>query len=137
MRKIVLALVLLIAICLPPNSIAGEYFFDTNMDETLSTSDTKASKLVNLGGYKEFSVLVLITGGTANQTIHLNIMNSPTPEGGFEIAFENFPLSPQGQKVFKGVYRIYAPHISIGIKALGVKEKTPKVKVFVYAGPWH
>jgi hypothetical protein len=129
MKRIVWALVSLMAMCLPLNSIAGEYFFDTIMNETLSGS--KASKLVNLAGYKEFAVLAAITGGAPNQTVRLDIMNSPAPGGGYVIARESVTLSAQGQAVFKNVYHIYAPHISVA-----VMNPTPNTnaRIFVYAG---
>jgi len=129
MKKIGLTLVMLMAISLPFDSIAGEYFFDTVMNETLSSSN--ASKLVNLAGYKDFAVLVSLTGGAASQTIRLDIMNSPAPGGGFVIARESVTLSAQGQAVFKNVYHVYAPYVSVGVMN---PSPNTKAQVFVYAG---
>lgn len=137
MKKIVLPLILLIAICLPLNSIAREYFSDTIMNETLS--GTKVSKQVNLAGYKDFTVLVSITGahsptattGMAIQTIRLDINNNPASGGGFVIARETITLSAQGQAVFKNICRIYAPYISVAVVS---PPPNTQAQIFVYAG---
>jgi hypothetical protein len=129
MKKRVLVLMLLVAICLPINSIAGEYFFETIMDETLSA--TKASKLVNLAGYKDFTVLVAITGGKSNQALMLDIQNSPAPGGGFVIARETVTLSAQGQVVWKNMYHVYAPYVSVVVKN---PSPNTRARIFVYAG---
>ena len=130
MKKMVLILVMLTAISIPPDSIAGEFFFNAIMDETLS--GFKMSKQVNLGGYRDFAVLVSLTGGAPNQTIHLQIINSPAPGGElFTIAHEFVMLSAQGQAVFKNLYHVYAPYVSISI--INPSPNT-KAQVFVYAG---
>ncbi|TRZ48627.1 hypothetical protein D4S03_09470 [bacterium] len=133
MKKIVLALVLLIAICLPLNSTAGEHFFDTIMDETLS--GPKETKQVNLAGYKEFTVFVSMTiapttGEKGLRAVELDIMQSPAPGGGFRLARETvFPVA-KGPALFKNTYRIYLPYISVAVVN---PSPDTKAQIFVYA----
>lgn len=72
-RRLVLVTVIVFGLIYSTDLLAGEFFFDTVMDKTISA--TTPAKVVNLQGYKEFSLLARFEG-PANARVSFEINNN-------------------------------------------------------------
>jgi hypothetical protein len=122
-RLLFLVTVLALGLILSTASLAGEFFFDTVMDKTISTSTP--AKVVNLQGYKEFSLLSRFEG-PANQSVIFEINNN-----NLLIIRESVQLNAQGWANFKKVYPVYAPNVGVVVYN---PPPNLKAKILIYAG---
>jgi hypothetical protein len=104
-------------------ALAGEFFFDTVLDQTISTST--AGKVVDLQGYKDFAVLARFEG-PPNKLVYFEIgYNNIT------VVRENVKLNAQGWINFAKVYPVYAPNVGIAVYN---PPANLKAKIMIYAG---
>ena len=91
-------------------AMAGEAFFDTVLDKTISQSTP--SKSVNLLGYKEFALLARFDGGVANanKAVVFEIGNN-----NLTVARETVHLNAQGWANFSKVYSVFAPNVGLAV----------------------
>jgi hypothetical protein len=104
-------------------ALAGEFFFDTVLDKTISSNT--AAKVVNLQGYKEFAVLARFEG-QPNKDVDFEIGHNQ-----ITVVREKVKLNAQGWANFAKVYPVYAPNIGIAVYN---PPANLKVKIMIYAG---
>ncbi|MEI6757797.1 MAG: hypothetical protein FDX18_01760 [Chlorobium sp.] len=104
---------------------AGESFFDTVLDQTISSSI--AGKTVNLQGYKDCAFLAYFNGGVANanKSFTVEIYNN-----NISVVQETVHLNSQGIAVLSKVYAVYAPSVGLAVYSPPANLKT---KITVYA----
>jgi hypothetical protein len=102
---------------------AGEFFFDTVLDKTISTSTP--GKIVNLQGYKEFAVLARFEG-PPNKPVYFEITYNQ-----LTVVKETVQLSDKGWLNFAKTYPVYAPTVVITVIN---PPANLKAKITFYAG---
>lgn len=103
-------------------AFAGEFFFDTVLDKTISTST--AGKVVDLQGYKEFAVLARFEG-PANGSVYFEMGHNK-----ITVIQETVKLNAQGWANFAKIYSVYAPNVGITVYN---PPPNLKVKIMIYA----
>ena len=93
------------------------------MDKTISTNTP--AKVVNLQGYKDFSILVRFEG-QANKIVDFEINNN-----NLRVGRESVQLNAQGWANFAKVYPVYAPNVGIVVYN---PPPNLKVRMTIYAG---
>jgi hypothetical protein len=125
MKRIVTILAVLAMVLLLTNMtvFAKDFFFDTVMNKTISTST--AAKQVDLGGFKDFSVIARFEG-------------PPNSEVYFEIGFnqltviqERVKINEQGWLNFAKIYPVYGPTVGLAIYN---PPANLKARIMIYAG---
>ena len=104
---------------------AGEFFFDTVIDQTISTST--AGKTLNLQGYEDFALQARFDGGVANanKTFAFEVYNNNQ-----SVARETVTLTGAGWANFSKVYTVYSPTVMVTVYNPPANLKT---KITVYA----
>ena len=105
------------------NSPNCDYFFDTVLDKTISTSTP--GKTVDLSGFKEYSVLARFEG-EANATFALEFGHNQ-----ITVIRETITLNAQGWVNLAKVYPVYAPKVGCAVYH---PPANTKVKIMIYAG---
>ena len=100
-----------------------DYIYETIIDETISTH--KPAKVVDLVGFREFSLLARLKGApSATVRMEMNFDNCLVIQ-------ENLELSSDGWLNFAKSYTVFAP--SLGV-VLYHPSSVMKVRMTVYAG---
>ena len=127
MRKVIIKIITLTfgAVMMCSVAMAGEFFFDTVMDKTISTST--GGKAHNLQGYKDFALLARFDGGVANanKEFAFEIYNNS-----YSVVRETVRLNAQGWVNFSKVYSVFAPNVIVSVYNPPANLKT---KITVYA----
>ncbi len=105
-------------------SATRDYIFETLFDATINTSNN-ASKVVNVGGFRKFSIMARFEGQPSSKIRFEIGQNKLT------LAQEIFNIGTGGWYNFSKVYDVFAPNIGVAIYEF---PPNVKVRMYIYAG---